>query len=172
VGRRARRWSLALASIGVLGVLAVTAVAIADEEIFDNGKLRSDGVMTVGQRESVRIKGLPAKRKVRMSVTANDQRCRDFKNVFCAAQPAKRAAGTPKFRTNRKGRAVLTFVMPASYEILKIKNLKSQRLPFTNGQQVLVDATVDTAVRIQGEKRHVIGIAQAKAVAEVLAPSP
>ena len=126
--------------------------------------------MTVGQPETVILKGLPPKRKVRMSVFANDTRCQNFKVGFCLPAVAKRVAGTPRFRTSGKGRAKLTFVMPAGYDFLHIKTLKTEHLSFTNGEPLLVSATVDTSVRRHGESRHLIGLAQGGAVAEV--PSP
>jgi len=158
--------------IVVLGAIGGTSLATADEEIFQKGKLRSDGVLTVGQPETVRIAGLPPKRKVRMSVSANDDRCQSFKVGYCVPEPARRAAGTKRFRTSGKGRAALTFVVPSSYFFIKFKDpTKPQRLPFVNGEPLLVDATVDTAVRRHGESRHLIAIALGRAVAEVL-PAP
>ena len=75
-------------------------------------------------------------------------------------------------RTSGKGRAALTFVVPSSYFFIKFKDpTKPQRLPFVNGEPLLVDATVDTAVRRHGESRHLIAIALGRAVAEVL-PAP
>jgi hypothetical protein len=171
VGSGRRRWSLVAVSVAVLGAISCASLAAADEEIIQKGKLRSDGVLTVGQPETVSIRGLPPKLKVRITVTANDQRCQSQKVGFCTPAAAKRAAGTPRFRTSGKGRAALTFVMPASYEFLHLKPpFKSDRVEFTNGEPLLVEATVDTAVRRHGELRHLIGIAQGKAVAEVLPP--
>src|SRR3954447_18991860 len=119
----------------VAGLVAVSGVALgaaslaaADEEIFQTGKLRSDGVMTVGQPETVVMKGLPPKLKVRMGVYANDQRCQNFKTAFCIPAFPKRAAGTPRFRTSGKGRARLTFVMPAAYDVLNLKSLKTEHV--------------------------------------------
>jgi hypothetical protein len=172
VGAGRRRWIVAAVSVGALGAVGAASLATADEEIFQNGKLRSDGVMTVGQPETVIIKGLPPKLKVRMDVFANDTRCQNFKTAFCSPAPAKRAAGTPRFRTSAKGRATLTFVMPAGYDVLNLKSLKTEHVSFTNGEPLLVDATVDTAVRRHGESRHLIGIAQGNAVAEVPPPTP
>ena len=114
------RWSVAAVSMIVLGALVAASLAAADEEVFQTGKLRSDGVMTVGQPETVFIKGLPPKRKVRMSIFANDTRCQNFKNAFCIPASPKRVAGTPRFRTSAKGRARLTFVMPATYDVLNL----------------------------------------------------
>jgi hypothetical protein len=172
MGSGRRRSSVAVVAVIALGAVGGASLAAADEEVFQNGKLRSDGVMTVGQPETVTIKGLPPKLKVRMSVFANDMRCQNFKTVFCSPAPAKRAAGTARFRTSAKGRATLTFVMPAGYDVLNLKNLKSDHASFTNGEPLLVEATVDTAARRHGESVHLIGIAQGNAVAEVLPPPP
>jgi hypothetical protein len=172
VGSGRRRWIGMAASVIVLGALGSASLASADEEIFQTGKLRSDGVMTVGQPETVVIKGLPPKLKVRVAIYANDKRCQNFKTAFCIAASPKRAAGTPRFRTSGKGRATLTFVMPAAYDVLNLKSLKTEHVSFTNGEPLLVSATVDTAVRRHGESRHLIGIAQGNAVAEVPPPPP
>jgi hypothetical protein len=154
----------------MLGAIGAASLASADEEIFQTGKLRSDGVMTVGQPETVVIKGLPPRRKVNLSIYSNATRCQNFKTAFCLPARAKRVAGTPRFRTSGKGRARLTFVMPAAYDVLNLKSLKTEHFAFTNGEPVLVNATADTAARRHGESVHLIGIAEGKAVAEVLPP--
>jgi hypothetical protein len=171
VGAGRRRWIVAAASVIVLGVVGAASLASADEELFQKGKLRSDGVMTVGQPETIVIKRLPPKLKVRVTVTANDQRCEAIKIGFCEPATATRAPGTPRFRTSRRGRAVLTFVMPAGYDFFHLKPpFKTEHVSFTNGQPLLIDAQVDTAVTRHGESRHLIGIAQGGAVAEVPPP--
>ena len=171
VGWGSRRWSVAAASVILLGGVGAASLAFADEELFQKGKLRSDGVLTVGQPETIVIKRLPPRLKVRVSVTANDQRCQAIKVGFCEPATAQRAPGTPRFRTSRRGRARLTFVMPAGYEFLHLKPpFKSEHVSFTNGEPVLIDAQVDTAVRRPGESRHLIGIAQGGAVVEVPTP--
>jgi hypothetical protein len=173
MGSGKRRWSVAATVAVGLAAIGGTSLATADEEIFQNGKLRSDGVLTVGQLETVRIAGLPPRLKVHLSISANDTSCQNLKDRFCVPEPAKRAAGTPRFRTSGKGRAVLTFVVPSSYFFIKFKDpLKEHRVSFVNGEPLLVDATVDTAVRRHGESRHLIGIAQGRAVAEVPAAPP
>jgi hypothetical protein len=164
------RWIAAAVSVIVLGALGAASLAAADEEIVQFGKLQSDGVMTVGQLETVVIKGLPPKRKVRMAIFAHDHHCQTFKTGICSPATAKRAAGTPRFRTSAKGRATLTFLMPASYVFLNLKNFKTEDVSFTSGEPLLVSATVDTSVRRHGESEHLIGIAQGNAVAEVLPP--
>jgi hypothetical protein len=172
VGSGRRRWIAVAVSVSVLGVLGAASLASADEEIFQTGKLRSDGVMTVGQLETVVIKGLPPKKKVRMAIYANDKRCQNAKTAFCIPASPKRAAGTPRFRTSGKGRATLTFVMPAAYDVLNLKNLKTDHVTFTNAEPLLVSATADTSARRNGESVHLIGIAQGNAIAEVPAPPP
>jgi len=170
VGTGRRRWGVVAVSMIVLAALGAASLATADEEVFQTGKLRSDGVMTVGQPETVVIKGLPPKRKVRMAIYSNAQRCQNFKTAFCIPAAGKRVAGTPRFRTSGKGRAKLTFLMPAAYEVLNLKNFKTERVSFTNGEPLLVSATVDTSARRHGESVHLIGIAQGNAVAEVPPP--
>ena len=163
---------MAAVSVIVIGAVGAASLALGDEEITQKGKLRSDGVMTVGQPETVFIKGLPPRLKVRMSVAANDPRCRSQKTAFCIPESASRAAGTPRFRTSRKGRAMLTFVMPAGYDLLHLEgSFKTEHVAFTNGEPLLVQAEGDTAVRRHGESRHLIAIAQSGAVAEVPPPA-
>lgn len=163
---------MAAVSLAALGALGVASLAAADEEVFQTGKLRSDGVMTVGGAETVVIKGLPPRRKVRLDIYSNAQRCQNFKTAFCIPAAGRRVAGTPRFRTSGKGRARLTFLMPAAYDVLNLKNLKTEHVSFTNAEPLLVSATVDTSARRHGESVHLIGIAQGNAVAEVPAPPP
>jgi hypothetical protein len=170
VGSGRTRWIVTAVSVVVLGALGAASLATADEEVFQTGKLRSDGVMTVGQPETVVIKGLPPRRKVRIAIFSNAQRCQNFRNAFCIPAAGKRVAGTPRFRTSGKGRARLTFLMPAAYDVLNLKNFKTEHVSFTNGEPLLVSATVDTSARRHGESVHLIGIAQGSAVAEVPPP--
>jgi hypothetical protein len=173
VGSGRRRWIVAVVSVIVLGVVSAASLASADEEIFQKGKLRSDRVFTVGQPETIVIKRLSPRLKVRVTVTAFDTRCQAVKIGFCEPATATRTPGTPRFRTSGKGRAVLTFVMPAGYDFLHLKPpFKTEHMAFTNGEPLLVDAQVDTAVTRHGESRHLIGIAQGGAVAEVPPPTP
>jgi hypothetical protein len=108
---------------------------------FPRGKVRTDGTLTVGQQETVLVKGPPGtKFKAAIEPPRAAPVCSqfDFKHfAFCAPQPVFPVAGSPRFRTTRKGRASITFVMPPAYEYLDLDNpLQSRAIPLIDGQSI------------------------------------
>ena len=113
------------------------------------GKIHTDGTLTVGQQETISVTGLPGKYRlagyISPAPTANS--CFDFDiDAYCFPPPLFRVAGTPRFKSSRKGRATLTFVMPPGYELVSFEDpLKSHPIYLVNGQTVHVE--VDTTLK-------------------------
>jgi hypothetical protein len=89
---------------------------------------------------------------------------------FCFSEDIRPVPGTPSFRTSEKGRAEVTFAVPATYEIFNI-NFKDPTkigefpVPFVNGQVVQVGAGI---LRI---RHHRYEAASADASGVVAVPS-
>jgi hypothetical protein len=108
---------------------------------FARGTVRTDGTLTVGQRETALIKAPPGtKFKAEIDPPPTAPVCSqfDFKHfAFCAPQPVFPVAGSSRFRTTRKGRASITFVMPPAYEYLDLDNpIQSRAIPLIDGQSI------------------------------------
>jgi hypothetical protein len=167
----------ALALAGSIGLALQSASASVrptpPDSISEKGKLASDGVLTVGQPETVQVTKLQARTKLRVEVTPPlTGSCTGVKGGVCISAPITPAAGTPRFRTDGKGRATLTFTPPDHYDLLNAKNLIDRTpVPFTNGQRVIVRASGFHREIRNGNKELIFAIAQASATV-VTQPTP
>jgi hypothetical protein len=172
--------SAALALAGSVGLALSSAWAsprpTPPDSISRKGKLATDGVLTVGQPETVQVTKLPPRVKLRLEVTPPLTRgsCADFDVSICiSAAPIPPVPGTPPFRTNGKGRASITFSTPDHYDLLNARNLVD-RTPaaFTNGQGVIVTASGIHRERLHGRKELIFAFAQSGAVVQTAQPVP
>jgi hypothetical protein len=137
------------------------------------GKLATDGVLTVSQLETVRVKGLSPKTKLDLEVVPPATKsCFEDLTRVCVSAPISRAPGTPRFRTNGKGRALLTFVTPDHYDLFNLRIEDRVPAPFTNGQGVVVRASGLHVVRHHGNRDFIFAVAQAGAVVQTAQPAP
>ncbi len=152
-----------LAAAGVAGcLLSIAVAALASGEVqveggygggfYERGKVRTDGTLTVGGQETLYVKKIPLKPKLRLVAdvypAVENGSCFNFNSGFCLPEPLFRVPGTPKLKANRKGRAKLTFVMPAAVQFDDFKDpLQSHPVPFVNGESVQVDVEGTRKVR-------------------------
>jgi hypothetical protein len=166
VGRVRRHW-FAVALLGCLagGLLLAGSGQGATRFERVKGKAVAFGTFTPGQVESVAVQGMPKKGKVQalLGFAGAPGGC---SGVFvCLPVLLQRAAGTPRFQTTGRGRAVISFVMPTHYERFRIDNLNSpnEQVAFVNGQRLLIE--ID-GIASHGEKQT-FGIAVARTTVEV-----
>jgi hypothetical protein len=134
-GRRA----VVAAVIALLGVVDVSAA-------HARGKLRTDGLLTVGGQETLTVSGIPKFPHVRLipSINAPPTATACYTESFdlglfsaCLPQPLYPAPGTRPLKRNKKGRASLTFVMPSAYEFIDVRDpTKSHPVTLVDGQTV------------------------------------
>jgi hypothetical protein len=141
-----------------------------------HGKVHTDGMLTVGQQETISITKLPGKYRLAayISPPPTATTCFDFDvDGYCFPQPLFRVAGTPRFKSSGKGRARLTFVMPPGYEFVNFADpLGSHPIYLVNNQTVHVDVETTVKRRVRNGVYSVTGtIASAIAVVEV-PPAP
>jgi hypothetical protein len=109
--------------------------------IFLKGRVRSDGIVTPGQTETVTVSRMPQRTKLEAAIEPppTTPQCGEF--YFCDFVAVGPAPGTPRFHTNGKGRATISFVMPSSYNIATDPFNPATRRPvtFMNGQSVHID---------------------------------
>ena len=109
---------------------------------FHRTILRTDGLLTVGQQETLTVKGAPPRATLQAtaepSVTTTTQ-CFNFKTFDeCLPEPLFSVfTGSSRFKASGKGRASLTFVMPPGFEFIDSRDpLKSHPVFYTDGERV------------------------------------
>lgn len=167
---------LALIACVAVAALPASSGATKPDAVHVTGKMRTDGVLTVRQQETLTLKGMPPRLNLNLVIAPPDDlnSCFDIAPGTCLPTPLLPAPGTPPFRTFGKGRSTLTFVMPDSYRHkpgTSILEFQTDHRPFRNGQVIYLRAR---GVRNQGRKgsrRIIRGKATGRAVVEV-PPSP
>jgi hypothetical protein len=171
--------AVCVASVAALASQALAAPPISASVngkpvpvIFKKGKIRSDGGLTVGQPETITVKNLPPRLKFQLYIEPSQQvaECQNF-NLECEPQPVYPIAGTAAFKTNRKGRAVVSFVMPPAYEIFDfVDPTQSHAVKFVNGQAVHIRLEGDSFQHRNGQPIFIAGEATGRAAAQVPPP--
>ena len=115
--------------------------------VFFKAHVASDGVLTPGQPETVGVRKMPPKTNFRIAIEPPPTTLQCGVFFFCDLAPALPAPGSPPYRTNKKGKALVTFVMPSTYNIATDPFDPASRRPvgWANGQRVHID--------VQGVKR-------------------
>jgi hypothetical protein len=111
--------------------------------------------------------------KLRLEVTPPlGAGCNGTKGVVCISAPISPPAGSPKFRTNGKGRATITFTPPDHYDLLNARNLVDRTpVAFTNGQRVIVRASgLHREIR-NGNRELIFASAQSGVVVQTAQPA-
>jgi hypothetical protein len=167
-----RGFAVAAACIAALVVTAVPASALV--RVPRGVQMRTDGTLTVGQQETLSVKRIPRRPKVRLTAKISPSfttpGCKEgfAFELSCVPEPLFAVPGSPPFRA-RKGRASLTFVMPSAYEFFNLKDpLLSHPVTLVNGQSI--DVVVDGFWH-QGGSTNLADLASSTAVVEV-PPAP
>jgi hypothetical protein len=129
------------------------------------GKAFALGTFTPGQVEQIAVKGMPKKGKIHalLGFAGAPGGC---SGVFvCLPVLLQRAAGTPRFQTTGRGRALISFVMPTHYQRFRIDNLNSpnESVAFVNGQRLLIEVDGIATHR----DKQTFGIAVARTTVEI-----
>ena len=165
---------IALASVAALActlVPAATGIASGPPNgrnakghikfVFLKARVVSDGVVTPGQPETISLSRLAPKARVDVFVEAPPITIQCGELYFCDPAPAAPAPGSPPFRSDKKGRATLTFVMPDSYYIESDPFNPKVRTPVKWMDQQRVHIDVAAASRTRHTRRESFGFARA-----------
>jgi len=169
----------------VVGVMAVLALALGPGAAGARShrvktKVVTDGLLTVGAQETLRVTHVPKQRRQRLAAVLNPPPTATICNVFppiefdlfspCLQQPLNPVPGTPKLKRNKKGRASLTFVMPAAYEYIDLHDpTQSHPIYLVDGQTV----QLDILEIFRSEPRTTVGdYAASSSVVVQVPPSP
>jgi hypothetical protein len=165
------RGTIALAVFGLaIGVAAGTAAAAPAPQplakkkvklVFFKARVASDGFLTPGQLETALVSHMPHRTHFRMAIEPppTTPQCGEF--YFCDFAPVSPAPGSAPFKTDTHGQALVSFVMPTTYNISTDPFDPSTRRPVTwaNGQRVHID--VDGVKRLPGKRRIGFGFGRA-----------
>jgi hypothetical protein len=124
---------------------------------FREPKIRTDGLLTVGGQETLTMTHIPRRPRLRLaphmvapiSATICNQEPSNF-DFFgpCLPEPLYPVPGTRPLKPSKKGRASLTFLMPAAYEYIDSRDpVQSHPIYLIDNQTVEVE--VDVTYRAQ-----------------------
>jgi hypothetical protein len=138
--------AVALATVGQAGAApAVSVITNSDQKVktvFFKGRLHSDGVLTVGQVETIVIKGMAPELGLYISVAPPDfvvPICNQS-TFYCVPQPIHPYPGSRRFRTSSKGKLRATFTMPPAYELANNYDpTQSHPVQFIDQQAIHID---------------------------------
>jgi hypothetical protein len=128
--------------------------------IFLKTRVVSDGSVTPGRPETISVSRLAPKANVRVFIEAPPTTIQCGELYFCDPAPTTPAPGSPPYRSDKKGRATLTFVMPDTYylEIDPFNPQARQPVKFADQQRVHID--VESASKTKRVKRQSFGFAR------------
>jgi hypothetical protein len=150
------RGTIALATLALTVGFADTAAAgqpaqpLAKQRtkiVLLKTRVASDGFVTPGQPETVTVSHMPRRTDFKLAIEAPPTTLQCGQFYFCDLAPVRPAPGSPPFRTDRKGEAVVTFVMPSTYNVATDPFDPTTRRPvaWANDQRIHID--------VQGVKR-------------------
>jgi hypothetical protein len=129
--------------------------------IFMKANVGSDGFVTPGQPETISITHMAPKAKIAVFLEAPPTTIQCGELYFCDPAPAGPSPGSPPFKADKKGRAVLTFVMPDSYYLETDPFNPKIRRPVAFADQQRIHIDVDGSSTIGHTKRESFGFARA-----------
>ena len=147
------RGSRALAaSAAVLAVALIPAATSASTEVevaakkkpplkLVKSRIVSDGSVTPGEQEWIRVTRMPPRAKFKLLVEPPPTTPQCGQYYFCRSVRVFPVPGTPAFRSSGKGTAVVSFIMPSGYFIQSnpFKPVSRQFVTWMNGQVVHID---------------------------------
>jgi hypothetical protein len=129
--------------------------------VFLKAKVGSDGFVTPGQPETISISRMAPKANIAVFIEAPPTTLQCGELYFCDPAPAGPAPGSAPFVADRKGRALLTFVMPDSYYLETDPFNPKVRQPVAFADQQRVHIDVQGSSKIRHVKRTSFGFARA-----------
>lgn len=129
--------------------------------VFLKAKVGSDGFVTPGQPETISIARMAPKAPIAVFIEPPPTTLQCGELYFCDVAPAAPATGSPPFKANAKGRAVLTFVMPDSYFLETDPFNPKIRTPVTFANQQRIHIDVQGTSKVKHVRRESFGFARA-----------
>jgi len=147
----------------VLGASVSPAAAAKHKPklVFLKARVVSDHIVTPGQLETIAVSNLPPKAPLKVFIEPPPVTPECGELYFCDPAPTSASPGSPPYKASRKGRALLTFVMPSTYfvETDFLHPDWGYVQHFANGQSVHID--VEGITRTKRAKRIAFGFSRA-----------
>jgi len=146
---------------------------------FSQPKVRTDGLLTVGAQETLRVSHVAPRPHLKLKPFITAPISASICNVEppsfeffspCLPQPLYPVPGTRRLKANKKGRASLTFVMPAAYEYIDF-NDPTQSHPIYLIDKQTVGVEIDVSWKPQ-PRTLVTTFVHGSAVVQVPPPPP
>jgi hypothetical protein len=151
----------AAAAAGSTSVNLSSKGKVKTKFVFLKARVGSDGFVTPGQLETISITRMAPKAKIAVFIEPPPTTLQCGELYFCDPAPAAPAPGSPPFKANGKGRAVLTFVMPDTYYLETDPFNPKIRQPVAFADQQRIHIDVVGSSRIRHVKRESFGFARA-----------
>jgi hypothetical protein len=175
-GRGSHKAGIALAALAGCALLVTAAGAAATTPVdlsskgkktkfvFLKARVGSDGFVTPGQPETISITRMAPRAPIHVFLEAPPTTLQCGELYFCDPAPAGPAPGSPPFVANKKGRAVLTFVMPETYYLETDPFNPKIRQPVAFADQQRIHIDVQGSSKIGHVRRESFGFARATVV--------
>jgi hypothetical protein len=132
--------------------------------VFLKARVGSDGFVTPGQPETISVSRMAPKAKIAVFLEPPPTTLQCGELYFCDPAPAEPAPGSPPFVANKKGRAVLTFIMPDTYYLETDPFNPKVRQPVAFADQQRIHIDVQGVSRIRHVRRESFGFARATVI--------
>jgi hypothetical protein len=129
--------------------------------VFFKPRVISDGFLTPGQRETVAVTHMPQKTVFKMAIEPPPITLQCGQLYFCDVAPVTPAPDSSPFKTNKKGQALVSFVMPSTYNIATDPFDPATRHPVTFANQQRVHIDVEGIKRLPHKKKIGFGFGRA-----------
>ena len=141
VGRAKIAAAALVLAVGFAGTATEALAKKRTKIVFLKARVASDGFLTPGRPETVSVSHLPRRTRFKMAIEPPPTTLQCGQLYFCDVAPVSPAPLTPPFKTNGKGEAVATFVMPLTYNIATDPFDPATRRPvfWANDQRVHID---------------------------------
>jgi hypothetical protein len=128
--------------------------------VFLKARVVSDGYVTPSQPETISISRMAPKARIAVFIEPPPTTIQCGELYFCDVAPAAPAAGSPPFVADRKGRAVVTFVMPETYDLETDPFDPKIRQPVAFADQQRIHIDVEGSSKIKHVRRQSFGFAR------------
>jgi hypothetical protein len=154
---------LAAAACALLGPATASAAdgKAKTKFVFLKARVGSDGVVTPSQPETISVSRMAPKAKFAVFIEPPPTTLQCGELYFCDVAPAAPATGSPPFVANAKGRAVVTFVMPETYDLETDPFNPKIRRPVAFADQQRIHIDVEGSSKIKNVTRQSFGFARA-----------
>jgi hypothetical protein len=129
--------------------------------IFLKARVVSDGYVTPGQPETISVSRLAPKANLKVFIEPPPITIQCGELYFCDPAPTAPAPGAPPYRSDRKGRALLTFIVPDTYYVEMDPFNPKNRSPVKFADQQRVHIDIDASSKTKHVRRESFGFSRA-----------